>query len=150
MTPGKPAKLECFLPDLIDLTTNFILIGALFLIPDYWTGSCLGTKASLVALEKEDISFSLSLQYLAAKAMDFKINVHSAWCFSVTVDIQASDKDHRAELSELVPTALVCAASTFLPIFLEKMILNSYFGSHNPLCRALALNNNIGVKLYVH
>ena len=33
VTPGKPAKLECFLPDLIDFTTNLFLVGALVLIP---------------------------------------------------------------------------------------------------------------------
>lgn len=49
MAAGKPAKHECFLPDLIGLTTDVFLLVALFFILDYREEPCLGTEASLVA-----------------------------------------------------------------------------------------------------
>lgn len=57
MTAGKPAKLECFLPDLIDLTTNLLVTGALFLIPGYREGSWLGTETSLLAHHQKKKTF---------------------------------------------------------------------------------------------
>lgn len=57
MTAGKPAKFKCFLPDLIDLTINLFLLGALFLILNHWEGSWLGTKASVLAHSQKKKTF---------------------------------------------------------------------------------------------
>lgn len=149
MPAGNPAKHECFLPDLIDLTTNLLVIGALFLIPGYWEGSWLGTEASLLAHPQKKKTFhSLHPRVFSSKSnftSKAKCTVHS-----VPVNIQIWDKDHLAVLCEPVPTPPVYAAVTFSPILLEKMTINLYVSSHNSLCRTLALNSNFGVKLFAY
>lgn len=133
-------QLECFLPEPSDLAANLCLVRALFLIPNYWERLWLGREAHSKNEKRLHLPHPLGIYHKNNLTQN-----QQSWypVFSVTADIPMRQGSPHSTVT--LPSHHHCVLpGTFLPCLKRSPLTPTL--AH----LILALNNNIGAKLFMH